>query len=73
MLRNEGWLVRKAVRPVYNIGKVPFSQTSTRYRNRLWLNDGSIVRLKPAFPKRVWSYDFMRDRTHMVSLSVYST
>jgi hypothetical protein len=29
-----GWLVRKAGRPVYNFGKVPFTQTSTRYRYR---------------------------------------
>src|SRR4030067_3698727 len=31
---------------------------------RLGLNDGSIVRLRPEFPKHVWSYDFMQDRTH---------
>ena len=33
-------------------------------RGRLWLNDGSIVRLKPLFLKHVWSYDFMHDRTY---------
>ena len=33
-------------------------------RGRLWLNDGSCLRLKPAFPKHVWSYDFMLERTH---------
>ncbi len=33
-------------------------------RGRLWLTDGSIVRLRPEFPKHVWSYDFMQDRTH---------
>jgi len=33
-------------------------------RGRLWLNDGSIVRLRAEFPKHVWSYDFMEDRTH---------
>ena len=26
--------------------------------------EGSIVRLRPEFPKHVWSYDFMHDRTH---------
>ena len=41
--------------------KVPSKQPK---RSRLWLNDGSIVRLKPEFPKHVWSYDFMQDRTH---------
>ena len=28
------------------------------------MTDGSIVRLRPEFPKHVWSYDFMQDRTH---------
>jgi transposase InsO family protein len=33
-------------------------------KSRLWLNDGSILRLRPEFPKHVWSYGFMQDRTH---------
>ena len=33
-------------------------------RRRLWLNDGSCVRLKPEYPNHVWSYDFVMDRTH---------
>jgi putative transposase len=41
--------------------KVPQKQPK---RGRLWLNDGSVVRLRPLFPKHVWSYDFMEDRTH---------
>ena len=32
-------------------------------RRRLWLNDGSCVRLRPGWPDHVWSYDFMADRT----------
>jgi len=28
-------------------------------RGRLWLNDGSCVRLRPAYPDHVWSYDFV--------------
>ncbi len=28
-------------------------------RRRLWLNDGSCVRLRPTFPDHVWSYDFV--------------
>jgi putative transposase len=32
-------------------------------RGRLWLNDGSCVRLRPERPNHVWSYDFMEDRT----------
>jgi transposase InsO family protein len=29
----------------------------------LWLADGSCVRLRPAYPDHVWSYDFVADRT----------
>jgi putative transposase len=64
LLRNEGWLVNhKRVQRIWREEglKVPQKQ---RKRGRLWLNDGSIVRLKPLFPKHVWSYDFMEDRTH---------
>ena len=32
-------------------------------RSRLWLNDGSCVRLRPEYKDHVWSYDFMIDRT----------
>ena len=31
---------------------------------RLWLKDGSCVRLRPERPNHVWSYDFVQDRTH---------
>ena len=40
--------------------KVPQKQPK---RKRLWLNDGSCVRLRPAYRNHVWSYDFMMDRT----------
>ena len=29
----------------------------------LWLNDGSCVRLRPAYQNHVWSYDFVHCRT----------
>ncbi len=32
-------------------------------RGRLWLNDGSCVRLRPERPNHVWSYDFVHCRT----------
>ena len=32
-------------------------------RGRLWLNDGSCVRLRPEYKDHVWSYDFVHDRT----------
>ena len=40
--------------------KVPKKQPK---RGRLWLNDGSCIRLKPEYKDHVWSYDFMIDRT----------
>ena len=33
-------------------------------RSRLWLGDGSCVRLRPERPNHVWSYDFVGSRTH---------
>jgi transposase InsO family protein len=32
-------------------------------RSRLWLNDGSCIRLRPEYKDHVWSYDFVIDRT----------
>ena len=63
MLVAEGWRVN--VKRVYRIWrreglKVPMKQPK---RGRLWLNDGSCVRLRPQRPNHVWSYDFVQDRT----------
>ncbi|MGA8694976.1 MAG: IS3 family transposase [Xanthobacteraceae bacterium] len=41
--------------------KVPHKQPK---RGRLWLTDGSCVRLRSEHPNHVWSYDFIEDRTH---------
>ncbi len=40
--------------------KVPQKQPK---RGRLWLNDGSCIRLRPQRRNHVWSYDFIFDRT----------
>ena len=40
--------------------KVPQKQ---KPRGRLWLNDGSCVRLRPERPNHVWSYDFVSAKT----------
>ena len=40
--------------------KVPHKQPK---RGRLWLNDGSCIRLRPERPNHVWSWDFVFDRT----------
>jgi transposase InsO family protein len=64
MLRNRGWRVNaKRVARIWRREglKVPAKQPK---RGRLWLNDGSCVRLRPEHPNHVWSYDFVEDRTH---------
>src|SRR5471032_2521188 len=33
-------------------------------RGRLWLNDGSCIRLRPERRNHVWSYDFVEAQTH---------
>ena len=41
--------------------KVPRKQ---KPRGRLWLNDGSCIRLRPQHRNHVWSYDFVEAQTH---------
>ena len=63
LLNNAGWCVNhKRVERIWRREglKVPQKQ---RKKGRLWLNDGSCVRLKPERPNDVWSYDFVQDRT----------
>ena len=33
-------------------------------RRRLWLNDGSCIRLRPSRRNHVWACDFVQERTH---------
>ena len=64
LLQLEGWKVNhKRVERIWRQEglKVPQKQPK---RGRLWLNDGSCLRLKPEYPDHVWSYDFMLERTH---------
>ena len=63
LLRMQGWQV--GVSRVERIWrreglKVPRKQPK---RGRLWLNDGSCIRRRPCWPRHVWSYDFVQDRT----------
>jgi putative transposase len=63
LLRNDGWRVNhKRVERIWHQEglKVPRKQPK---RKRLWLNDGSCIRLRPERPNHVWSYDFVADRT----------
>src|SRR5204863_2289379 len=61
MLVDEGWRVN--VKRVWRIWrreglKVPSKQPEKR---RLWLNDGSSVRLRPERPNHTWSYTCVLD------------
>ena len=63
LLNNAGWQVNhKRVERIWRREglKVPQKQ---KKKGRLWLNDGSCVRLRPERPNHVWSYDFVQDRT----------
>jgi transposase InsO family protein len=64
LLRQDGWTVNtKRVERIWRVEglRVPPRQPK---RGRLWLTDGSCVRLRPTHPNHVWAYDFMTDRTH---------
>ena len=61
--RQEGWKVNhKRVERIWRREglKVPQKQPK---RGRLWLTDGSCIRLRPEYKDHVWSYDFMVERT----------
>jgi len=63
LLRAKGWHVnhKRVMRIWRREGlKIPIKQPK---RGRLWLNDGSCIRLRPSWKNHVWAYDFVHDRT----------
>jgi transposase InsO family protein len=63
LLRHEGWEVNaKRVQRIWREEglKVPKKQPR---RSRLWLADGSCIRLRPLRRNHVWSYDFVSHHT----------
>ena len=63
LLNNRGWRVNhKRVQRIWRREglRVPGKQPK---RGRLWLNDGSCIRLRPEYKDHVWSYDFVEERT----------
>jgi transposase InsO family protein len=63
MLRGKGYRInhKRVYRIWRSLGlKVPEKQPK---RRRLWLNDGSCIRLRAEHPNHVWSYDFVESRT----------
>ena len=64
MMRNDGRKINhKRVERIWREEglKLPKKQYKKR---RLWLTDGSCIRLRPEHRNHVWSYDFVEDRTH---------
>jgi putative transposase len=64
LLRTSGWQVGcDRVQRIWRREglKVPRKH---RPRGRLWLNDGSCIRLRPTHCNHVWSYDFVEAQTH---------
>ena len=62
LLKAEGWIVNhKRVERIWREEglKVPKKQ---KKRGRLYLNDGSCIRLRPCWQNHVWSYDFVSDK-----------
>ena len=62
LLGAEGWKVNhKRVERIWREEglRVPMKQPK---RGRLYLNDGSCIRLRPCWRNHVWSYDFVLDR-----------
>jgi len=59
-----GWVINdKRVERIWRCEglKVPTKQPK---KSRLWLADGSCIRLRAEYRNHVWSYDFVEDRTH---------
>ena len=64
LLQMAGWSVNaKRVQPIWRSEglKVPKRQPK---RGRLWLADGSCIRLRPERKNHVWAYDFVAGSTH---------
>lgn len=63
LLRNAGWAVnRKRVERIWRREGLKVPQRQPK-RDRLWLADGSCIRLRPERANHVWAYDFVEDRT----------
>jgi len=63
LLTADGWRVNH--KPVERIWRQEGLKVPARHpkRGRLWLNDGSCLRLRPAYGNHVWAYDFVFERS----------
>jgi transposase InsO family protein len=63
LLRDAGWAANhKRVERIWRREGLRVPQRQPK-RGRLWLADGSCIRLRPERPRHVWAYDFVEDRT----------
>ena len=70
MMNNEGrGINHKRVERIWREEglKLPKKQCKKR---RLWLNDGSCIRLRPKHKNHIWSYDFVEDKTYNVNAGI---
>ena len=64
LLHAAGWSVNhKRVERIWRREGLKVPQRQPK-RGRLWLNDGSCIRLRPEYPGHIWAYDFVEARTH---------
>jgi transposase InsO family protein len=64
MLQLEGFAVgRDRVHRIWQEEGLQVPQKQPK-RARLWLADGSCIRLRPTHRNHVWSYDFVSEQTH---------
>ena len=63
LLRQQGWKVNhKRVERIWKREALKVPQKQPK-RGRLWMTDGSSIRLRPEYKDHVWSYDLMMART----------
>jgi len=59
LLRNEGWQVNhKRIERLWRQEGLKVPQRQPK-RGRMWLYDGSCVRLRPEYKNHVWSYNLI--------------
>lgn len=62
LLRVAGWRVNhKRVERIWRQEALKVPQKHKK-KGRLYLNDGSCIRLRPCWPNHVWAYDFVAER-----------
>jgi transposase InsO family protein len=61
---DEDALTKAIVGLAAQYGRYGYKRVRPSARGRLWVNDGSCVRLRPEHPNHVWAHDFLMDRTH---------